>query len=205
MVIVNVALLRKPPSSGRPGGQPETVTDADIIGRVRGGETRLFDELVRRYQDRVYGMATRLVGHSVDAEDVAQEVFLKAFRGLEGFKGDALFSTWLYRITFNLCADWLRRNRRAGRRTSSYEERPEAGDGSVDIGEGFLASEERGEVRNAVDGLPEKYRVVVMLLYYQSLPYEQIGAILGVPIKTVETRLYRARRMLRERLREHER
>jgi RNA polymerase sigma-70 factor (ECF subfamily) len=181
-------------------GQPETVTDGEIIGRVCGGETRMFDELVRRYQDQVYGMAARFVGQAADAEDIAQEVFLKAFRGLRGFKGDAKFSTWLYRITFNLCTDWLRRNRKPGRAESPFEDETTAALGAADVGEGLLASEERREIRKALDGLPEKYRTVVTLLYYQRLSYEQIGAILDVPTKTVETRLYRARRMLRETL-----
>jgi len=120
-------------------GQPETVTDGEIIGRVCGGETRMFDELVRRYQDQVYGMAARFVGQAADAEDIAQEVFLKAFRGLRGFKGDAKFSTWLYRITFNLCTDWLRRNRKPGRAESPFEDETTAALGAADVGEGLLA------------------------------------------------------------------
>ncbi len=181
-------------------GRPETVTDGEIIGRVCGGETRLFDELVRRYQDQVYGMVERFVGQQADAEDVAQEVFLKAFRGLGGFKGDAKFSTWLYRITFNMCTDWLRKNRKPERRELPMQDEDCVADATVDLGEGMLASEERKEIRKALDGLPEKYRTVVTLLYDERLSYEQIGAILDVPTKTVETRLYRARRMLRETL-----
>ncbi len=182
--------------------QPETVTDGEIIRRVCSGETRLFDELVRRYQDQVYGMAARFVGQAADAEDIAQEAFLNAFRGLEGFKGDAKFSTWLYRITFNLCTDWLRRAHRPGRRTTSIDEMPEVQGDTADLGERLLVSERHAEVRAAVDGLPQRYRIVVTLLYYHKLSYEQIGAILEVPTKTVETRLYRARRMLREKLEE---
>ena len=164
----------------------------------------MFDELVRRYQDRVYGMAARFVGQPSDAEDIAQEVFLKAFRGLEGFKGDAKFSTWLYRITFNLCTDWLRRTRRPGRRTTSLSEGLDVQDSAPGLGEDVLAAERRKEVRAALEGLPERYRTVVTLLYYNKLSYEQIGTILELPPKTVETRLYRARRMLREKLGESE-
>ncbi len=145
------------------GGQPEAVTDDEIIGRVCGGETRLFDELVRRYQDQVYGMAARFMGHAGDAEDVAQEVFLRAFRGLTGFKRDAKFSTWLYRITFNLCADWLRRGRRPGRAPCPIDEETGIADTSADPGEDLIASQEREEVRRALDDLPQRYRVVVTL------------------------------------------
>ena len=119
----------------RPGGKGrrEPVTDEQIIARVRAGETRLFEELVRRYQDKVYALAARMVGGTGDAEDIAQEAFLKAFRGLEGFKGEAKFPTWLYRITWNLGTDWLRRNRKPGRRDSSIEEAGEVPDSRVDV------------------------------------------------------------------------
>jgi RNA polymerase sigma-70 factor (ECF subfamily) len=176
------------------------MTDEQIISRVRGGETRLFAELVQRYQDTVFGMALRFVGSRGDAEDVAQEVFLRVYRGLDSFKGDAKFTTWLYRITFNLCADWLRRNRRADRRAAAIEEAAAIEDRRVNLEEGILESEKRDRIRRALDGLDERYRSVVMLLYYQKMSYEQIAAVLELPVKTVETRLYRARKLLRESL-----
>lgn len=178
------------------------MTDEEIIDRVRKGETRLFDHLVRRHKDAVYGMAVRFVGRGPDAEDVAQEVFLKAFRSLAGFKGEAKFSTWLYRITFNLCADWLRRSRGPGRKTVPIDDAREIGDGRIDLEAGLLDAEERQRVNRALDRLDERYRSVVVLQYYQKLAYEEIAAILEVPVKTVETRLYRARKLLREALAE---
>lgn len=178
------------------------MTDEQIVERVRNGETRLFDQLVRRYQDPVYGMAARFMG--ADAEDAAQEVFLKVFRGLAGFKGEARFSTWLYRVTFNLCADWVRRNRKPGRRAAGIDEAGEVRDGRVDLEGSLLESEERERVNRALASLDERYRSVIVLLYYQKLPYEEIATILGVPVKTVETRLYRARKMLRKALGERE-
>jgi RNA polymerase sigma factor (sigma-70 family) len=176
------------------------MTDEQIVDRVRGGETRLFEELVLRYQDRVYGMALRLTRRSEDARDVAQEVFLSAFRGLEGFKGDAKFSTWLYRIAWNRSADWLRAGRRPDRRAGSLEQSAEPVDGRADPEADHLRAEERAGLRRALEGLEEHYRVVVELHHYQELPYEQISEVLGVPVKTVETRLYRARKLLRERM-----
>ena len=178
----------------------QQMTDEQIIGRVRGGETRVFGELVQRYQDPVFGMALRLLGGRGDAEDVAQEVFLRVYRGLDSFKGEAKFSTWLYRITYNLCADWLRRNSRADRRAAMIEEAVEVADGRVNLEEGILESETRDKVRRALNGLDERYRNVVVLLYYQKMSYEQIAAVLELPMKTVETRLYRARKLLRESL-----
>ena len=180
--------------------KPKQQTDDELIGHVRNGETRLFAELVERYQDSVYGMAQRLLRSAGDAEDVAQEAFLHAYRGLEGFKGDARFSTWLYRITWNLCADCLRRNRKPGRAALNIDGAVDIADGRVDLEEGLLAAEEKSKVRQALDGLDEKYRSVLILLYYQKLSYDQIAVVLGVPVKTVETRLYRARNLLRGRL-----
>jgi RNA polymerase sigma-70 factor (ECF subfamily) len=176
------------------------MTDEQIVERVRSGETRHFEQLVSRYQDAVYGMARRFVGDAADAEDLAQEAFLRTFRGLESFKGDAKFSTWLYRIAWNLCADALRRARRPGRTATSLDDAGDVVDEREDVAQGLLDTEEKRRVRRAIDGLDEIYRAVVVLLYDQKLSYEQIAAVLGVPVKTVETRLYRARRQLRESL-----
>ena len=178
-------------------GNVQRFTDAELTNRVCAGETRLFAELVQRYQDPVFAMALRFVGSPGDAEDVAQEAFLRAYRGLAGFKGDAKFSTWLYRITWNLCADWKRKHGGPRMRTAALEAAGDFADARVDLEADFLAGEERERVRRALDGLDERYRSVVTLLYYQKMSYEQIAAVLDVPLKTVETRLYRARKMLR--------
>ena len=181
--------------------KPQPPTDAELVERVRKGETRRFAELVARYQDPVFAMAVRFLRSPGDAEDVAQEAFLRAYRGLASFKGEARFSTWLYRITWNLCADWLRRHRRPGRRAEqSIEDAGHVADGRVDLERGLLAAEEKRKVREALDSLDEKYRSVIVLLYYQKLSYEEIAGVLEVPLKTVETRLYRARRLLKQRL-----
>jgi RNA polymerase sigma-70 factor (ECF subfamily) len=172
-------------------------SDEQIIDRVRAGDTRLFTELVQRYQDAVYGMAKRFVASSADAEDIAQEAFLRVHRGLEGFKGDARFSTWLYRITYNLCADWIRRRRKHGRASIPIEDTGDIEDRRGGFEDRLLDEEERRRVRGALERLDDKYRTVIMLLYDQSLSYEEIAAVLEMPVKTVETRLYRARRILR--------
>jgi RNA polymerase sigma-70 factor, ECF subfamily len=185
---------------GQSGAKTEQMTDGEIIERVLRGETRLFGDLVRRYQDEVYGMAVRFVGSAADAEDVAQEVFLRVHRGLDGFKGEAQFSTWLFRVTYNLCADWLRKHKKPHRAVAGLDEVADVADGRVDLERGLLVAEERDQVRRAVDELDETYRGVVVLLYYQKMSYEQIAGVLAVPVKTVETRLYRARKLLRKSL-----
>jgi RNA polymerase sigma factor (sigma-70 family) len=176
------------------------MSDGEIIARVRAGETGAFADLVRRHQDRVYGMALRATGKPEDAEDLAQEVFLSVFRGLEGFKGDAQFTTWLYRIAWNRCADWLRRNRKPGRRTAQIEAAEDLADGRADPAAEVLGEDDRLRIRRALDGLDDRYRSVVELSCIQGLSYAEVGTALGLPVKTVETRLYRARKLLRERL-----
>jgi RNA polymerase sigma-70 factor (ECF subfamily) len=145
-------------------------------------------------------MALRATGRPEDAEDLAQDVFLSVFRGLEGFKGEAQFTTWLYRIAWNRCADWLRRNRKPGRREMRLEEADDVADGRADPAAEALGKDARHRLRQEIDGLEEHYRSVVELSCIQGLSYAQVGAALGLPVKTVETRLYRARRLLRERL-----
>ena len=175
--------------------KPTERSDDELVQRVQKGETRLYAQLVARYQDAVYGMARRFVRSRSDAEDLAQEAFLRAYRGLEGFKREARFSTWLYRITWNLCADWLRRHR--GRAAVSMDDARELADGAVNLEADAVDAEDRRAVRAALERLDERYRSVVTLLYYQKLSYEEIAEVLQCPLKTVETRLYRARKRLK--------
>ena len=90
-----------------------TWTDEELVARSVGGDTESFNQLIRRWEKPIYALAYRVLGHEEDARDVCQEAFLRAFRALPGFKGEAKFSSWLYRIALNLCRDWIRRERRA--------------------------------------------------------------------------------------------
>src|ERR1051325_8143622 len=92
---------------------PMTWTDEELVARSRTGDTESFNQLVRRWERPIFALAYRTLGREEDARDVTQETFLRAFRALPGFKGDAKFSSWLYRIALNLCRDWMRRSRRA--------------------------------------------------------------------------------------------
>ena len=102
-----------------------------------------FNRIVSEYEGRIVRYLASLLEDPVLARDLAQEAFLRAYRGLDGFKGDARFSTWLYRITWNLCADWLRRNRKPGRAPLAIDDAAGVADGRVDLEEGFLAAEEQ--------------------------------------------------------------
>jgi RNA polymerase sigma factor (sigma-70 family) len=182
------------------GGTIQRLTDAELTDRVRAGETRLFAELVQRHQDPVFAMALRFLGTPSDAEDVAQEAFLKAYRGLADFKGEAKFSTWLYRITWNLCADWKRKHGGPRKRTASLEAAGDFADARVDLEAGLLDGEERERVRRAVADLPELYRVPVVLRYFSELTVEEIATLTGRPSSTVGVQLLRGRALLRSTL-----
>jgi RNA polymerase sigma-70 factor, ECF subfamily len=178
----------------------ELMTDEDLVDLVCKGETRRFEELVQRHQDAVYSMALRYARTGGDAEDIAQEAFLRAFRSLDSFRREAKFSTWLFRITYNLCVDWGRRNARRRATERMLDETEEIVDRRADVESVALAAIEGEQIRAEADRLAERYRVVIMMYYYDGQSYEEIGRILGIPPKTVETRLYRARRLLRKAL-----
>jgi len=178
------------------------MTDEEIVARCRDGDTGRFVELVRRHKEAVYAVALRFTRECAEAEDVTQEVFLRAYRNLNGFRGGAKVSTWLYRIARNCCIDWARAKARARARTAEVEDLDILPDHAVDVEASLEKSEERERVRRALGRLDEEYRSVLVLYYEQGLSYDEVAAALGCPQRTVETRLYRARKLLRRYLRE---
>jgi RNA polymerase sigma-70 factor (ECF subfamily) len=197
----------KPPSSSNTEADP--AADAALVARARDGDRGAFDELVLRHEDRVYNMALRMLGNPDDALDVAQEVFLSAYRALKGFEMKSLFSTWLYRVTVNRCRDEMRR-----RATVKHTRpRPLGGPGPDDPPEdpparasspddAAVARESAAIVAAAVAALPDEAREALVLRDMEGLAYEEIAAVLDVPVGTVRSRLHRARGLLRDRLRE---
>ena len=169
--------------------------DSEIVERVLAGEKGLFAELVFRHKDMVYGMASRY-SNAAEAEDLAQEVFLRAYRSLASFRGGAKFSTWLFRICRNLCLDWLKGKARRGstielEEESIIDQSPTAEDGCVD-------EDEKARINRAVARLKPAFREAVILHYRGELPVPEIARLTGLPERTIETRLYRARKALRK-------
>lgn len=177
-------------------------SDEELIEACREGETSAFDVLVDRWEDKIRGAAWRVLGSEEEARDVAQEAFLKAYRGLAGFKSEARFSSWLYQIALNLCRDRLRRQRT--RAAVSLEELEEAGPVLVEPRPGAhemaLRNDLAGAVRRAIASLSEEQREVVILKEYEGLTFLEIAQALDVPVSTVKTRLYRGLGQLRVRL-----
>lgn len=173
---------------------------ADLVAAARDGDRPAFEELVRATYLDTYTLAYRLTGDEEDARDVTQEVYLRAYKGLRRFRGDAQFSTWLYRITANCAASSL--GRRARHRHEELSEdlavtdrRPESDPETMVDGELL-----RDRVSAALAELPPRLRAVVVLRDVYDLPHEAIASELGITEAAAKVRLHRARRRLRERL-----
>jgi RNA polymerase sigma-70 factor (ECF subfamily) len=177
-------------------------SDEELVEACQAGEASAFDVLVGRWEDRIRGVAYRFLGSEDEARDVAQETFLKAYRGLSGFKREARFSSWLYQIATNLCRDRLRR--RKARPQVSLEALEETGPVFVESRPGaderLLERDLAQAVRRAIHTLNEEQREVVILKEYQELTFLEIAQALDVPVSTVKTRLYRGLVQLRLRL-----
>lgn len=177
--------------------------DKELVSRARRGDPAAFEELVLRHQWGVYTLALRLTGSHHDAEELTQTVFLKAWRGLPAFRGEAAFSTWLYRLTRNACTDFLRRRGRSREdRSLDDPDLPPAADSAPSPEEALLLRERQQALTQAMDRLPEQARTILLLREVQGLDYQAIAQALDLPVGTVRSRLARARRALRDLLAE---
>ena len=177
-------------------------SDEELVEACQAGESSAFDLLVARWEDRIRGAAFRILGSEEESRDVAQDAFLRAYRGLAAFKREARFSSWLYQIAINLCRDRLRRRR--GRTLVSLEALDEGGPCMVEMRPGAQELLQQRDlaraVRRAISELPDDQREVVILKEYQGLTFLEIAQALDVPVSTVKTRLYRGFGRLRLRL-----
>ena len=181
------------------------MTEQELVRAAAGGDTEAFEALVLEHQNKVYSLALRMVGNEEDARDMAQEAFIRAFSSLTGFRGDSKFSVWLYRLTSNICIDFLRS--RAKKRTVSMTWTDDEGD---DAGELEIPDErfsphpelERRELRSAIQRalarLPDDMREVLLLREVGGLSYDEIAASLSLEEGTVKSRIARARGALRK-------
>lgn len=171
--------------------------DELVVARARRGDHRAFARIVDHYDHRLRALAFRLVGDRDLMDDVLQEAYVKAFRGLPRFKGDAALGTWLYRITYNACIDELRRRRSAGSLLDDEgDDRrwPDSAPGPAEVAVG------RRDLAAALDRLPPDQRAAVLLVDAFGLDYEEAAQVLGVRAGTIGSRLSRARVVLRHAL-----
>lgn len=179
--------------------------DSALIERCLTNDQRAYRELIRRYERAVYSLARRMVDDEEEARDIAQEAFIRAFRSLESFERTRPFSSWIFKITSNLCIDYYRRRRLAtisldapadekqGPKLEVSDHRPRPDDD-------LARSEEERRLDALMRSLPATYRVVVLLRHQSDLSYEEIASALGVPLGTVKARLHRAHHLLRRKL-----
>jgi RNA polymerase sigma-70 factor (ECF subfamily) len=181
-----------------------TRTDEELVARAQGGDIESFNQLIVRWERPIYALAYRVIGKEEDARDVCQDAFLRAYRALPGFKGQAKFSSWLYRIALNLCRDWIRRQRRAP--VSQLPEDADATElatetGPVESIEDLVARRELSAiVEEAMSELSEEQRTAIILKEYHGMTFQEIADMQGCPLSTVKTRLYQGLSLLRRRL-----
>ena len=172
-----------------------------LVKEILAGRHELYRELVSAYQQKVFSVAIKIAKHPKDAEDIAQEVFIQAFRSLASYDGKSSFSTWLYRITVNKGIDWQRKQKRMTEHLeqssnlveTTAENRVEANPIAH-----LLQKDQQNTMQKMLTKLPEIYQNVVQLYYFEHLSYQQIAFQLGIEVKTVESRLYRAKGLLKE-------
>jgi RNA polymerase sigma-70 factor, ECF subfamily len=185
------------------------VSDLTLVRRVQRGDKGAFDALVLKYQHKVVKLVMRYVRNPAEAEDVAQEAFIKAYRALPQFRGDSAFYTWLYRIAINTAKNAVVSRDRS---PVEYDLDEQNSDDSYDMQsrlkdpetpEGLVLTEEiRGTVNSAIDALPEDLRTAIVLRELEGLSYEEIAESMGCPVGTVRSRIFRAREAIDRRLRE---
>lgn len=184
------------------------LSDEMLAEQCLAGSTRAFDALVERYQRRVYGLCRRMLGDDEEAADVAQDVFIRAYRHLDRFDVSRRFKPWIMTIASNLSVNRLKARRP---RAESLDQSPddtgraprEVADAARGPAQEVEAGEFRAQLEAAIAELPDHHRLVALLRYVEGLRYEEIAAATGLPLGTVKTQLFRAKRGLRKRLADH--
>lgn len=178
------------------------LSDTQIIERTLRGETEAFNLLVHRWERHIYGLTLRMLGRDDEARDATQETFLSAYRNLPKFRGEAKFSSWIYRIALNICNTRLRGR---SKNVVSIDEQQEVSGFELaadtdDLAGGIQKEQIARHVRKALQGLPAEMRQVIVMKEYEGLKFSEIADVLGIPISTVKTRMYTGLSEMRKRL-----
>jgi RNA polymerase sigma-70 factor (ECF subfamily) len=186
--------------------EPNTLTDPELVEKAKAGDGNAFGELVVRHESKIYGLCLKMLGNPEDAEDVLQEVFMKAFEALPGFRQEARFSTWIYRIAYNAC---LMRIRKKELETVPLDRPVQLGedqierdvpDWTTDPRADLMSEELNGVLKKHINELHPDNRIVFVLRDIHGLSTDDTASVLGLSIPAVKSRLHRARLFLRERL-----
>jgi len=177
-----------------------------IVCELKAGNYTVFREIVELFKNRVFGMAYKFTNNYEEAQDLSQDIFLKIYKEIGSFRFESKLSTWVYRISINTCLDWKRKNSKVRILSTSIVNDD---DETVELDikdenplpdEVFMQTETQREVHELVYGLPDKYKTVIILYHFNNMSYQDISTALNIPERTVETRLYRARRLLKDEL-----
>jgi RNA polymerase sigma-70 factor, ECF subfamily len=196
------------PTPTEPAAEKPVVTDEELVVRARGQDFGAFEELVERYDDKIFRLAYRFVRNETEAKEIVQDTFLSVWRKLDTFKGDSQFGSWLYRVAANAALMRLRAQRRHPEVSTeelpvdyldNYGHLPTQGENWAKRPDDELQSDElRRRIQKAVDELPEIYRTVFLVRDVEGLSTEETAEALGISVPTVKTRLHRARIALRD-------
>jgi RNA polymerase sigma-70 factor, ECF subfamily len=178
----------------------EGIGDAECVRRVQQGDTDSFEILVRRHQRTIFNLVYRLLGDYDEAAEVAQEVFLSAYKSIGQFRGDANFSTWLYRIGLNHASTRRKSLNNTQRCHVPLDGTEVIADGGVDPARGFEHKEIQQRVQEALNSLGTDDARIILLRDLQDVPYEDVAEMLDIPVGTVKSRLHRARQALKAKL-----
>ena len=173
-----------------------TTNDDQIINAIKNGDTNAYSKLVDRYKDLVFTLAIRMLKNREEAEEVAQDTFIKVFKSLDNFQGDSKFSTWIYRIAYNTCLDNIKKNKKFIN-DIAIDEFTVNKLKTIDNALETIISKERSQlIKQCIDRLPEESSALLTLFYFEELSLEEISKIINVEANTVKVRLFRARKKL---------
>lgn len=179
-----------------------------LVIDARNGDQKAYEQLLNRYKNGIFNMIYQMVKNHDETEDLVQETFIKAFNSLNSYNEQYAFSTWLYKIAFNNCIDSLRKRKLKTMsidtpiKLNESEVQMEIKDNSETPEQNYIYNEKKEQIQNSIDELPEKYRKTILLRHKEEKSYEEISEILNIPIGTVKARIFRAREMLKKKLKE---
>ena len=173
-----------------------TITDDQIINQILAGDTYAYRQLVERYKDLVFTLALRMLKHREEAEEVAQDAFVKVYRSLHKFKGDSKFSTWIYKVTYNTCLDKIKMNKKYCNDVAIDEFTFNKLDAIDNALQHMIDTERHDLVKQCVNKLPSEDAYILTLFYFEELTLDEIAEIIEITSNTIKVRLFRARKKL---------
>jgi RNA polymerase sigma factor (sigma-70 family) len=173
-----------------------TTNDDQLIEAIINGDARAYGQLVHRYKDLVYTLALRMLKHREEAEEVAQDAFIKVYKSLNKFKGDSKFSTWIYKVTYNTCLDRLKKNKKHYNDVAIdefTEHKLETIDNALET---MIKEEKSALIKRCIDKLPSESSYLLTLYYFEELSLDEMADIIGIAANTIKVKLFRARKKL---------